>query len=260
MLGSHGRHRQAARPRQGLDGPAPSRRSAITARSSSATSARRSSLKLPRGLNALWNQGGLHVRAADPLMPSRGRPYPLRRGQLVPRSAVEASADDRRRARRRRRDWSWRSRPCAGSSTRSDRRRRGRRRRLVPGAATRCTNWRARGIASGFGFLAPAGRFRHRREPDPLRRAPTPTGGRLLVGVLNTLRVAVVGIVLATMLGTLIGIGRCRATGSCAALPRATSSCSATCRCCCSCCSGTCSSPTCCRRSREALSRRRPSS
>ena len=53
----------------------------------------------------------------------------------------------------------------------------------------------------------------HRRHPD--RRAlidynpAVSTYGRaLLIGVLNTLKVSVVGIVLATILGTLIGIGR----------------------------------------------------
>ena len=43
----------------------------------------------------------------------------------------------------------------------------------------------------------------------PIAYSPSDTYGRaILVGVLNTLRVAVIGIVLATLLGTLIGIGR----------------------------------------------------
>ncbi len=68
-------------------------------------------------------------------------------------------------------------------------------------------NMRTRGIQSGFGFLGePAGfdigetMFRY-ESIDPYWRA-------FAIGVLNTLRVAVVGIVLTTVLGTLIGIGR----------------------------------------------------
>src|SRR5690606_9207038 len=62
-------------------------------------------------------------------------------------------------------------------------------------------------IASGFGFLGneaglPIGEHL-------ISYAPTDTYLRaLLVGVLNTLRVAVAGIVLATVLGTLIGLAR----------------------------------------------------
>ncbi len=68
-------------------------------------------------------------------------------------------------------------------------------------------NMRARGIQSGFGFLAqPAGfdigEMLIRYESiDPYWKA-------FLVGVINTLRVAIVGIVLTTLLGTLLGIGR----------------------------------------------------
>ena len=68
-------------------------------------------------------------------------------------------------------------------------------------------NMRARGIQSGFGFLAqPAGfdigEILIRYESiDPYWKA-------FLVGVLNTLRVAIVGIVLTTLIGTLVGIGR----------------------------------------------------
>ena len=68
-------------------------------------------------------------------------------------------------------------------------------------------NMRTRGIQSGFGFLAePAGfdigetMFRY-ESIDPYWRA-------FAIGILNTLRVAIIGIVLTTVLGTLIGIGR----------------------------------------------------
>ena len=69
-------------------------------------------------------------------------------------------------------------------------------------------NLEARRIATGFEFLGriagiPIGE--HIIDYDP----SVHTYGRaLVVGVLNTLKVAVVGVVLATILGTLIGIGR----------------------------------------------------
>ena len=69
-------------------------------------------------------------------------------------------------------------------------------------------NLAARRIATGFGFLArtagiPIGE--HLIDYDP----SVHTYGRALwIGVLNTLKVAVVGIVLATILGTLVGIAR----------------------------------------------------
>ncbi len=68
-------------------------------------------------------------------------------------------------------------------------------------------NMRIRGIKSGFDFLTqPAGfdigeSLMHFDSNDPYWRA-------FLVGVSNTLRVAIVGIILTTILGTLIGVGR----------------------------------------------------
>ena len=69
-------------------------------------------------------------------------------------------------------------------------------------------NLAARRIATGFGFLdrvagIPIGESLISYNPaeDTYARA-------LWIGVLNTLKVAVIGIVLATILGTLIGIGR----------------------------------------------------
>lgn len=68
-------------------------------------------------------------------------------------------------------------------------------------------NMRVRGIQSGFDFLTqPAGfdigeLMLPYESNDPYWRA-------FLAGVLNTLRVAVLGIVLSTLLGTLLGIGR----------------------------------------------------
>ncbi|RYX94980.1 MAG: ABC transporter permease subunit [Comamonadaceae bacterium] len=69
------------------------------------------------------------------------------------------------------------------------------------------TNMRARGIQSGFDFLLQTAGFDIGESPiafestDPYWRA-------FLVGLLNTLRVAVLGIVLTTILGVLLGVGR----------------------------------------------------
>jgi general L-amino acid transport system permease protein len=68
-------------------------------------------------------------------------------------------------------------------------------------------NLRARGIASGFGFLDRAAGFEIARGPiafssrDSYARA-------ILVGLVNTLRVSLLGIVLATMLGVALGVAR----------------------------------------------------
>ncbi len=68
-------------------------------------------------------------------------------------------------------------------------------------------NLEVRRIATGFGFL-------HREAGLPIAEhiisySPTDTYLRaLMVGVLNTLKVSIVGIVLATILGTIIGIAR----------------------------------------------------
>ncbi|VCU68729.1 putative glutamine ABC transporter permease protein GlnM [Pigmentiphaga humi] len=68
-------------------------------------------------------------------------------------------------------------------------------------------NLAARNIASGFGFLGREAGFAI--GESPIAYEPQDTYGRaLLVGLLNTLRVAAVGIVLATVLGTLMGIAR----------------------------------------------------
>jgi general L-amino acid transport system permease protein len=69
-------------------------------------------------------------------------------------------------------------------------------------------NLAARHIATGFGFMGrtagiPIGE--HLISYDP---AINTYGRALIIGVLNTLQVAIVGIIAATILGTLIGIGR----------------------------------------------------
>ncbi|MBC7919207.1 MAG: ABC transporter permease subunit [Rhodoferax sp.] len=74
-------------------------------------------------------------------------------------------------------------------------------------ASNTATNMRMRGIQSGFDFLTGAAGFDIGESlfafdsGEPYWRA-------FLVGVSNTLRVAIVGIILTTLLGTLIGVGR----------------------------------------------------
>lgn len=68
-------------------------------------------------------------------------------------------------------------------------------------------NLSVRNIATGFGFLNREAGFAI--GETLISYTPQDTYGRaILVGLLNTLRVAVIGIVLATILGTIIGIAR----------------------------------------------------
>ena len=68
-------------------------------------------------------------------------------------------------------------------------------------------NMRARGIQSGFGFLLDTAGF-DIGESAIAFDSEQPYWRAFLVGLLNTLRVSVTGIVLCTLLGTLVGIGR----------------------------------------------------
>jgi len=68
-------------------------------------------------------------------------------------------------------------------------------------------NMRVRGIQSGFDFLLQPAGFAIGESILPFDSAENYLKA-FAVGLTNTLRVAVVGIVLATLLGTLIGIGR----------------------------------------------------
>ncbi len=68
-------------------------------------------------------------------------------------------------------------------------------------------NMRVRGIQSGFDFLGQPAGFSIGESLYPFDSAES-YWRAFGVGITNTLRVAVVGIVLATLLGTLIGIGR----------------------------------------------------
>lgn len=69
------------------------------------------------------------------------------------------------------------------------------------------TNMRVRGIQSGFDFLTSAAGFDIGESLYPFDSGE-PYWRAFLVGVTNTLRVAVLGIILTTLLGTLIGVGR----------------------------------------------------
>lgn len=68
-------------------------------------------------------------------------------------------------------------------------------------------NMRVRGIKSGFDFLSQAAGFDIGESLYPFDSEQSYLQA-FLVGLTNTLRVAVVGIVLATLLGTVLGVGR----------------------------------------------------
>jgi general L-amino acid transport system permease protein len=68
-------------------------------------------------------------------------------------------------------------------------------------------NLQRQGIATGFGFLNREAAFEI--GESLIAYSPADTYGRaLLVGLLNTLEVAVIGVILATVLGTILGIAR----------------------------------------------------
>jgi general L-amino acid transport system permease protein len=69
-------------------------------------------------------------------------------------------------------------------------------------------NLAARHIATGLAFLQRVAGIPIGESPIPYNPAVDTYGTALIIGILNTLKVAAVGIVLATILGTLIGIGR----------------------------------------------------
>jgi general L-amino acid transport system permease protein len=106
----------------------------------------------------------------------------------------------------KRRDWSWRSQAFRGVVY-----------QIIAIAAIGGALWflahnttenmRVRGIQSGFDFLASPAGF-DIGEVLISYDALDPYWKALLIGVLNTLRVAIVGIVLCTVMGTMLGIGR----------------------------------------------------
>jgi len=69
-------------------------------------------------------------------------------------------------------------------------------------------NLASRHIATGFAFLGRVAGIPIGESPIAYDPAVDTYGRALVIGILNTLRIAAVGIVLATILGALIGIGR----------------------------------------------------
>ncbi|HET9207725.1 MAG TPA: ABC transporter permease subunit, partial [Burkholderiaceae bacterium] len=68
-------------------------------------------------------------------------------------------------------------------------------------------NMRVRGIKSGFDFITQPAGFGIGESVVPFDSAES-YGKAFLVGLSNTFRVAILGIIMATLLGTLVGIGR----------------------------------------------------
>jgi general L-amino acid transport system permease protein len=68
-------------------------------------------------------------------------------------------------------------------------------------------NMRLRGIKSGFDFITQPAGFAIGESVVPFDSAES-YGKAFMVGLSNTFRVAIVGIVLATIIGTLVGVGR----------------------------------------------------
>jgi general L-amino acid transport system permease protein len=106
----------------------------------------------------------------------------------------------------KKRDWSWRSQAFRGLIYQILAI------ALVVGAvwwlATNAgENMRTRGIKSGFDFLPSTAGFDIGEQLIGYESS-NPYWRAFLAGVVNTLRVAVIGIVLATILGTLVGVGR----------------------------------------------------
>ncbi len=66
-------------------------------------------------------------------------------------------------------------------------------------------NMEKQSIASGFGFIQKEAAFEIGETPIEYSAADT-YGRALLVGVVNTLKISIIGMILTTMLGTLIGI------------------------------------------------------
>ena len=69
-------------------------------------------------------------------------------------------------------------------------------------------NLAKRGIASGFGFLDGHRRLRYLDLPDPLYAAIDHMARAFFVGLMNTLMVSVIGVILATLIGFVVGVAR----------------------------------------------------
>lgn len=110
------------------------------------------------------------------------------------------------RAPKKKREWSWRSRAARGLLYQAVAL------LAIAGgiwflAHNTQENMQVRGIQSGFDFLGQAAGFDI--GETMIAYDPSQSYGRAIwVGVLNTLRVAVIGIVLTTLVGVLVGVGR----------------------------------------------------
>ena len=69
-------------------------------------------------------------------------------------------------------------------------------------------NLDAHHIATGFGFLNQSASIPIGESLLPFTPSVSTYGRAIVIGILNTLKLAVVGVVLATILGTLVGVGR----------------------------------------------------
>ena len=192
-------------------------------------------LELARGLNALWSKGGLHLRAADPLRPTRRRPTTRAacRGRCTLGTPLAMSPRPRRsragRGGRAGSNATARPRgPLAAATTRASaaivfqv---------LVAGCWSRCRRLH-RQQHGRTTCSAPGHRLRLRLPAAPppastsactliaVQHRTSSYGRAFLVGLLNTLWSSSLGIVLATILGFIIGIAAAvAATGSCAKL------------------------------------------
>jgi general L-amino acid transport system permease protein len=75
-------------------------------------------------------------------------------------------------------------------------------------ASNTAQNLEARKIASGFGFLAREAGFEIGEAPFLAYGAADSYARAILVGLINTFRVALIGVVLATVIGTVVGLAR----------------------------------------------------
>lgn len=75
-------------------------------------------------------------------------------------------------------------------------------------ASNTAQNLEARKIASGFGFLAREAGFEIGEAPFLAYSAADSYARAILVGLINTFRVALIGVALATVLGTVLGLAR----------------------------------------------------
>ena len=167
--------------------------SAITARSSTGISAWTSPLKLERGYNNLWTQGRPDLRHADPLRSgASGRARADGDGHRSGAAAGPAGAVARPAVRGIVVQVLFVAAVVAVGGSWS---------------TTPLVNLRRQNIATGFGFL-------HREAAFGIGESlidysPADTYFRaFLVGLTNTLYVSALGIVLATILGTVMGLAR----------------------------------------------------